>query len=137
VNDTQSQKHLIATYCARNKTINDGLEPAHKRYISERIDMTREAAKEPTCLFAILSGSFGLIDGDELIPHYDHLLQEDEIQSMVLKVTSTLIKWEVTHITWYSLPDELDPYVWRYRKVITNSAKQAGCHLKTVDILKD
>lgn len=129
--------NLTATYCAKSKHASPELLPAHKRYISHRIALAHASALAHSNKFAILSGSFGLIHGDHPIPHYDHLLQEAEISTMVTKVANTLKGWGISHITWHSLPDDLDPYVWRYRAVITRAADIAGCKLDTVELLEE
>ena len=128
---------LIVTYCAKSKQLSPDLLPAYQRYISNRIRHTHDAAKIGGLNFAILSGRFGLIKNDHLIPYYDHLLQEDEMPLMVTKTADTLKAWKVTHITWYSLPDELDQYVWRYRAVITRASEIAECRLDTVELLEE
>ena len=129
--------HLKATYCSKSKRASPELLPAYKRYISRRIKFVYDSATGGPNKFAILSGSFGLINGDHPIPYYDHLLQEDEIEPMVKTVTQTLISWGISGITWYSLPDELDPNVWRYRAVITLASEMAGCRLDTVELLEE
>ena len=129
--------NLTATYCAKFKNSSADLLPAHQRYISKRISLAHDSALGSSEKFAILSGLFGLIDGDHRIPHYDHLLQEGEIPSMVARVAKTLEDWGVSELTWYSLPDKLDPYVWRYRAVITHAADIAECRLKVVEVLEE
>lgn len=128
---------LVATYCAKTKTNTEEPTPAHERYLSKRITHARDSALSSCDKFAILSGRFGLIDGNEKIPYYDHLLKEDEIPSMVDRVAKILKSWGVSELTWYSLPDNLDPFVWRYRAVITRAAAITGCSLKVVELFEE
>jgi hypothetical protein len=128
---------LIATYCAKAKATTAEPTPAYERYLSKRITHARDSALINRDKFAILSGRFGLIDGSEMIPYYDHLLQEDEIPSMIERVAETMRNWGVSELTWYSLPDNLDPFVWRYRAVITRAAAITECSLKVVELFEE
>ncbi len=62
----------ICTLCSRDKNEEVGLLPARERYVSERIRNVERIANELGVPFYIVSGKFGLLQADELIPYYDH-----------------------------------------------------------------
>ena len=121
---------LFATYCSADKEAASGDLPAVERYVSERISGAYANALSSGNRFAILSGRFGLIAPDTPIPHYDHLLQVNEMDAMVQRVTTTLKAWEVTTIRWFTVAFEMDPNVTRYRDVMSQSATQIGAEFE-------
>jgi hypothetical protein len=123
---------LYATYCSAEKRTDAGEIPARLRYRSSRIDAVCAAAQAAGCRAAILSGQFGLIAADALVPWYDHLLQEAEIQAMSDHVAVTLTRWEVDTIRWFTVDPALDPHVHRYRAVMDAAAHTAGAAVNTV-----
>jgi hypothetical protein len=122
---------LYVTYCSAPKREDPGDLPAIQRYRSERIaDVGRRAAESETS-FAILSGSFGLVDPQEPLPWYDHLLQEDEIEGMVPGVAERLRSWAITEIVWFTVDPALDPFVGRYAAVLEGAAVLAAIPMET------
>jgi hypothetical protein len=117
---------LFATYCSAQKQITAEDLSALQRYDSDRIRGVHAQAKAVGSRFGILSGQFGLITGTQSLPWYDHLLPEDQVISMVLKVTATLEEWGVSSIRWFSVSFEMDPNVGRYRDVMAQAAAAAN-----------
>ena len=117
---------LFATYCSASKEAHAGDMPAAQRYISDRIQGVYALANGAEARFGILSGQFGLLAPDHPIPFYDHLLQPDEMDAMVERVSGTLGEWEITEVRWFSVAFEMDPNVRRYRDVMSRAAEKAG-----------
>ena len=113
---------LFATYCSAQKQITADDLSALQRYDSDRIRGVHAQAEATGAKFGILSGQFGLITGSRPLPWYDHLLQKDQVTSMILKVSATLEEWGVTSIRWFSVAFEMDPNVGRYRDVMAQAA---------------
>ncbi len=121
---------LFATYCSADKEAAAGDLPAVERYLSERISGVYANAQSSGSRFGILSGRYGLIAPNTPIPHYDHLLQVNEIGPMVQQVADTLSAWEVTTIRWFTVAFEMDPNVTRYRDVMSQAAAHIGAEFE-------
>ena len=74
---------VVCTYCSNTKDKLDGLPPAYQRYTSARIRNVDSIAQKAELHFCILSGEYGLLDRNQPIPWYDHLLVEAEVPQLV------------------------------------------------------
>ena len=116
---------ILCTYCSAEKQTVVGNVPAISRYISKRIDwVAKQAEKENRPLF-ILSGRYGIIPAAHPIPHYDHLLTQEEVSAHAHRVASQIREYGVTHITFYTRSLQQDSNVAAYINCITQAAKLA------------
>jgi tagatose-1,6-bisphosphate aldolase len=125
---------FICTYCSGPKDHDQSRLPAVQRYISERISQLHQQAQQQECGFMILSGEYGLLLADELIPWYDHLLAADEVAALVAKVTQRLKKQGVSALSYYTADPQQVVAVAPYIELIKQACISAEVVL-TVEIL--
>lgn len=121
---------VICTYCSASKDPAKGLLPAFKRYISQRIIQVQEIAESEGVGFCILSGKFGLVDWDQLLPLYDHLLLAEEVQQLADTVTHQLVKKNITRMEYYTRLPKVDPNVSQYASTIDVACRSAHVELR-------
>ena len=92
---------VIVTICSKHKDNRPELLPARERYISEHVKKTEKIAKELELPFFILSGKYGLLDGDEMVSNYDYYLEMEAVDDLVKIVLTQLKKFNVTEIDFY------------------------------------
>ena len=120
---------ILCTYCSAEKqTVVDNV-PAISRYISKRIDWVAEQADKQNRQLLILSGKYGIIPDTQSIPHYDHLLTQQEVTAHAQKVASQIKEHGITHITFYTRSLQQDPNVAAYINCITQAAELAKADL--------
>lgn len=121
-------KNLVCTICSKEKRKDKELLPTKNRYISERIDEVGRIAEKGEFQFVIFSGKYGLLNPDEKIPFYDHLLKIDEVKSLTKIVEKQLADINPTEITFYAEPREGN---WEpYYIVLENATKSMGINFK-------
>lgn len=120
-NLTNQAIHVLCTHCSAEKDKAEGMLPASKRYISVRISKVEELARQSGLHFCILSGEFGLLDADQPIPWYDHLLIPGEVPALVEKIIIQLQEKKICQIDYYVRPVNIDPNNASY----TNALKAA------------
>jgi hypothetical protein len=116
-------KYLITT-CCKEKRTNTKLLPAIDRYLDPRIKHVFNIARDINAGFVILSGKYGLLKPEELIPYYDKVLTDKEVDEMVSKVTNQLRKLDVSELIVYGL-DKNTFHGWRpYYTVLEKACTQ-------------
>lgn len=113
-NERFAKKPLYITVCSRKKSTAKGRLPARDRYLSNRIQKVIGYASRDNATMMILSGKYGLISPATKIPYYDHLLQHEEILSLLPKVVKTLSALLPSELMFYipSNPDKTwEPYI--------------------------
>ena len=113
---------ILCTYCSFEKNRAPGLIPSIRRYKSKRILKIYKLAKEKDLEFRILSGKYGLISADEKIPWYDHLLVQEEIDSLSEIISNQLKASAIDRVIYYTKNIETNPATRSYL-----SAIQVGC----------
>jgi len=113
---------IICTYCSAAKDPDKGEVPAHKRYISARIDYVRKLADEQRVSFFVLSGQYGLVGRNESVPLYDHLLLESEVCELAEKVKEQLIASGVEQVDYYTRSYD-DANLMLYMRTIEDACK--------------
>lgn len=121
---------VFCTYCSASKDPSTGLVPAYKRYISDRIIRVQQLAETEKIHFCILSGKFGLVDWNEPIPWYDHLLTLDEVPQLVEVVARQLVEKSIHHLHFFAKSPSEDPQLWPYIKTIDQACAKAGVQLE-------
>jgi hypothetical protein len=117
---------MYVTNCSASKAIDPNPLPAAERYLSNRIDYVKQLAKDAGEDFAIISGEYGLVSGN--IPYYDHLLNEDEVESLAEVVADQIKEQGIHNITFWAMPEEWsDPAraVRRYSQVLERARQLA------------
>lgn len=120
---------LVITYCCGPKRQDSRLLPAVTRYLSERI---AGLAAEAGPSFRILSGEFALLEADERIPWYDHLLAADEVREMAVTVADQLVEVEAATVTYHTADPAAFPAVQPYLQVMEKACEYAGAKLEVV-----
>jgi hypothetical protein len=126
---------VFCTYCSASKDPADGKIPAFKRYISPRIVLVQELAEKADAHFCILSGKFGLVDWNEPIPWYDHLLIREEVLSLVEIVVNQIRNKDISEIEYYTRSPSLDLNIIPYMNTIEKATRICGCgmHVFTLE----
>lgn len=127
---------IFCTYCSASKDPSTGLVPAYKRYISDRIIHVHQLAEAEKVLFCILSGKFGLVDWNEPLPLYDHLLLPEEVPQLVEKVSRQLSEKGTTHVHYFTKSPSEDPQLWPYIRTIEQACKKARVHLEGTTLVE-
>ncbi len=119
----------LCTICCKRKRRDPDPLPAIHRYISKRIQYVFAESKRLDLPFAILSGKYGLLDADDRIPHYDHLLVADGIATLVARVAERFVTRGATSILFYARPRETDGWA-PYYSVLENACTQRQIPLR-------
>lgn len=120
---------LVVTYCAGPKRKDSGPLPAVERYLSERIsDLARTAGQS----FRILSGEFGLLETEEPIPWYDHLLAAGEVRELAVTVADQLLEVEASAVDYHTADPETFSPLRPYLQVMTDACRFAGVDLEVI-----
>ncbi len=123
---------VYCTYCSREKNKTESPIPAINLYDSTRIRKVHALAKSANCAFFILSGKFGWIHSNTLIPYYDHLLVANEVEDHVEKVVGQMKNVEMDEILFYAESVENDPNLKAYYDCIKAAAKRVGVTLSII-----
>ena len=124
---------VFCTYCSRNKNHQETPLPAIQRYESKRIENIFNAAKLINIGFVILSGEYGILEPDELIKDYDHLLKMDEVVDLSDKVSEQLIQKHITRLIYFSEALSKEALV-PYYLCISTACMKASIPFFTVEI---
>lgn len=108
--------------------------PAIQRYESHRIESVYNAASNLNLKFLILSGKHGMLDSNEPIEYYDHLLRNSEIEEHATKVADQLETLGVTEILFLVAPVSEDESVKPYKDCMGLAARKLGVPVKFIDI---
>jgi tetratricopeptide (TPR) repeat protein len=80
--------------------------------------------------FCILSGKFGLVDWNEPLPWYDHLLTLDEVPQLVEVVARQLVEKGIDQLHFFAKSPSEDLQLWPYIKTIEQACAKAGVPLE-------
>lgn len=127
-------KNLFITYCSRNKSRDAGDLPALERYLCDRIRAVHSAAVDQGADFRILSGKFGLLAADEVVPWYDHLLTEGEVTDHIELVLPQLREIGPERIFLFMRSITIDPCLAAYAETIARTCVKAGIDLAVIEI---
>ncbi len=79
--------------------------------------------------FLILSGEYGVLDSDEPIPWYDHLLKPEEVEELVTRVVKQLSGLPLDGIIYHTAPLQAGSPVRPYFEVISAACARTGLDL--------
>ena len=124
---------FFCTTCCREKRPDAGLLPAVERYLDPRIRDIRARSQEQGRPFVILSGKFGLLQPQDMIPWYDHPLATQEVDGLVPVVAGQLRSLGCTELRFFALPRAAEG--WEpYYLVLERACATAGVALRTVSL---
>lgn len=118
-------KKIYVTYCSAEKNPIEKEIKAIDRYRSERIDHVRALAKQDKADFMILSGKFGLLQINDPIPYYDHLLKPFETTRLSKIVARQLKNFKGRTVVMHSHWMDRDIHVAPYIETLTDACELA------------
>lgn len=121
---------ILCTYCSASKDPDKGLIPAFKRYISPRIIFVQEVAEKQDIHFCILSGKFGLVDWNQPLPWYDHLLLREEVPGLVEIVKNQLTSKNIHEVNYYTRDPKFDINLLPYINTIEKASQTIGVEMQ-------
>lgn len=121
------------TYCSAEKNTSETPLPAIERYRSSRILEVNEKAKHAGETFVILSGKYGILDAEQPIDHYDHLLIASEVEQHAMLVASQLKEKGITKLVFYTDSVLKDPNIQPYIDCISLATAKAGTTLEIIE----
>jgi hypothetical protein len=123
---------VVLTICSKAKDSRVEDLPASKRYKSPRITEVGVIAKGKGLPLFILSGQYGLVAENEVVPYYDRLLTQDEVVEMAALVARQTKHIGITEIEFYAKAKQGS---WTsYYEVIERMAREQGINLEIVTI---
>lgn len=122
----------ICTYCSRKKSDFPRLIPAKERYSSDWVRNIEKIAKEKELPLLFISGKYGLIQAEELIPLYNLRFTDSLVPSIVKKSVGQVKKLNVTELIFYTKPQ--DEKLRPYYDVIKQICNQTGIKLSLVTL---
>ena len=93
--------------------------------------MVLAGAQEKDFPFMILSGKFGLIEFDQPLPYYDHLLKPFEVLEHSNFVAVQIKEYNITEVEFYTRILEEDPNIQPYLDTISLACKLSKTKLTT------
>jgi hypothetical protein len=123
---------VFCTTCSAEKDRSPGEIPAAQRYRSQRIKSVHAAAERLGLRFVILSGEFGILQPEDPIPYYDHLLLPGEVAVHATLVASQLEALDVSDLIFFCRPFSVDENARAYYDCLKQAAQIAGTALKLV-----
>lgn len=110
---------IFCTCCSKSKNREIGEMPAIRRYNSKRIERVYQAACELHLRFFILSGCFGLVQPEQCIPYYNHLLDPDEVSDLSKRVAEQIDRYGIGGIVYFTKPLASDANLVHYHAVLS------------------
>lgn len=111
------------TICSKEKRTKKKLLPAIERYLSPRIKNVYQKSLLKKTKFLIFSGEYGFIHPYSLIPYYDHLFLEREIDTFLPILKQQNIFWEITELDCFMEKESANG--WRaYYEILTKFAEE-------------
>ena len=121
---------VVMTICSKEKDSTNRDLTAHQRYKSTRIKAVSEVAKQDKLPFFILSGKYGLVAENDIIPYYDYLLEQDGIEDTVSLVNKQSKLIGITSVDFYAKPKAGS---WApYYEVLESMATELGIELNII-----
>jgi hypothetical protein len=121
---------VICTYCSSGKHYSETPLPAIDLYKSRRITKVFETAKKSNVTFLILSGKYGLLNSNEEIDYYDHLLVQPEVKDHSDLIASQIKSKGISQIEFYMNSVESDSNLKAYIDCISIACTKASITLK-------
>ena len=123
---------ILCSYCSAAKREDDGPLPAVERYLSERLHTLWRYGRAQGTPLHILSGTFGLLGAEDLVPWYDHLLRPEEAAPLALGVAARLRELGIDAVEYHTASPAEHPEVRPYFAAIGAACAAAGASLHVV-----
>ncbi len=123
---------IIITYCSGPKNKEGTLLPAVDLYRSERIRHLYQSRLNSRNEFRILSGKFGLLEPEKLIPWYDHLLASAEVPKLALQVAQVLVELKADAVEYHTADPAQHPDLVPYFELVKTACGKENIPLKVV-----
>lgn len=124
---------IVCTICSKKKDEDEKLMPARLRYSAPHIQLTDKTATEAGLPFFILSGKYGLIEGEKEIPYYDYYLEEKAVDDLVKILIQQINDYGITEIDFYT--EEKESWL-PYQNAIRKSSESTGILLNVYPLLE-
>lgn len=85
--------------------------------------------------FVILSGKYGLVEPEQPIAYYDHLLLSEEVEAHAKRVATQLKQLNATKLVFYSVPLNTDSNLEAYVNCIRIAAKSVGVTFELIEVV--
>lgn len=122
---------FVLTTCCADKSPDPEPIPAGLRYASPRIEVARALARERCLPLLILSGVFGVLREDDLVPLYDHALLPGEVPGMVPLVVGRLRELGATGLVLVLRPSDAPGWA-PYHLLIDAAVAESGLAVERV-----
>jgi hypothetical protein len=119
----------LCTICCKRKRREPDPLPAIDRYISKRIQYVFAESKRLDLPFAILSGKYGLLDADDRIERYEHLLVPDDVATLAGRVVEQFAIRGATSVLFYARSPATDGWA-PYYSVLEEACTQQQIPLR-------
>jgi len=120
----------FCTYCSAKKQETTTTLSAIDLYISDRIQDVFRQAQEANTRFIILSGKYGLLEPDDKIDYYDHLLIASEVEAHSTLIAQQLKTKHISKLVFFTNTIEQDQNLKPYIDCITKAAKESDVELE-------
>ena len=125
---------VLCTYCSSDKDDTAESMPAIQRYRSRRIKAVYTAAATLGLDMMILSGKYGLLNADDPLPWYDHLLEAAEIPEHTVLIAEQLREGRIEQMIFFTRSLTSDPNAAPYQECLRQAASRAGVAVIIVEI---
>ena len=122
------------TYCSAEKDHSKIPMSAINRYKSSRITEVYKSANEAGVKFVILSGKYGLVDAQQNIDYYDHLLLPSEVKEHSELVASQLKEMGITKLVFHTVSILADPNIQAYIDCVKIGSAKNGTSVEIQEI---
>jgi hypothetical protein len=125
----------FCTPCTEKKDRSPGVLPAVQRYNSRRLKSVFKAAESLELGFLILSGEYGILEANDPIPYYEHLLLASEVPEHSKLVHGQLEALGVSDLIFFTGPLAKNENLHPYMDCLKIACGGAGIDLKFVEVL--
>ena len=87
---------IVVSICSKQKDERKKLLPAQERYLGSHINIAAEEAEHLRMQFFILSGKYGLLAANELVPLYNYQLTERAVPDLAARLVTQLKQFTFT-----------------------------------------
>ena len=122
------------TYCSADKNYSDQPLSAISLYKSKRITEVSENAEKADIKFVILSGKYGIVDADEKIDYYDHLLIASEVEEHSELMATQLKEKNISHVVFFMQSVAIDKNIKAYADCILKASEKIGITIEFIEV---
>ena len=120
----------FSTYCSANKKHSTSPIPAIELYKSQRIAIVYSLAEVENSRFVTLSGKYGLVDAQQEIEEYDHLLSASEVEHHSDIVASQIKEKNISEIIFFMNSIKNDHKLKPYLECIMKACDKTGINIE-------